>query len=203
MGALSQAAGGTQVWGAKGEFTVFAGQLWPESTQSCWPPADVTQWAAGIIGLPMIDPATDGEFLKTFLAERDAPCPNCGYNLRSLTSDRCPECAESLRLQVGLHEPRLLAYLTGMIGLASGAGFGGMLLIYAIYESLTHHWGRVPDAFMIITGTGFVVHSAALFAWVKLRRYLRACTPARRLWLVILCWALPVTLLVVFAARIR
>lgn len=91
---------------------------------------------AGIIGTPMTDRTTDSEILQSFLAERDAPCPNCGYNLRSLTSDRCPECAEGLRLQVGLQEPRLAAYLAGLIGLASGAGFGGMLLIYAIYESL-------------------------------------------------------------------
>lgn len=26
--------------------------------------------------------------------EGDAFCPNCGYNLRSLTSDRCPECGD-------------------------------------------------------------------------------------------------------------
>ncbi len=30
--------------------------------------------------------------LRSFLAERDAPCPECGYGLRGLTGDRCPEC---------------------------------------------------------------------------------------------------------------
>jgi hypothetical protein len=27
-----------------------------------------------------------------YLAEHDAPCPNCTYNLRGMTTPRCPEC---------------------------------------------------------------------------------------------------------------
>jgi hypothetical protein len=38
--------------------------------------------------------------LASFLAEHDAPCPLCGYNLRGVESDRCPECGE--RLELGL-----------------------------------------------------------------------------------------------------
>lgn len=151
-----------------------------------------------------MDETSDAGFLQAFLAERDAPCPNCGYNLRSLTSDRCPECAESLRLQVGLHEPRLMAYLGGLIGLAAGAGFGGMLLLYAFYEIMSRpSSGAFIRSFLLITGTGFVVHGAALFYWIKMRRYLRACTPIRRRLMVILCWVLPMTLLAVFTKYIR
>ena len=35
----------------------------------------------------------------TFLAENDADCPNCGYNLRGVKSGTCPECAHALVLR--------------------------------------------------------------------------------------------------------
>lgn len=31
-----------------------------------------------------------------FLAEHDADCPNCGYNLRGVKSGTCPECAHAI-----------------------------------------------------------------------------------------------------------
>ncbi len=37
---------------------------------------------------------TRKEMLRVFLAEHDAPCPACGYNLRGLTEATCPECGE-------------------------------------------------------------------------------------------------------------
>lgn len=152
----------------------------------------------------MSDDATDAGFLQSFLAERDTPCPNCGYNLRCLTSDRCPECAEGLRLQVGLQEPRLAAYVGGLIGLASGAGFGGLLLAYALIRfSARPTSSRFFNEFVAITGLGFLIHMLALMAWIRMRRYLRACAPARRGLLVLLCWALPITLLAVFTGYIR
>ncbi|MFZ4574758.1 MAG: hypothetical protein ACOYN0_10205, partial [Phycisphaerales bacterium] len=35
-----------------------------------------------------------------FLANRDAPCPGCGYNLRGLTAPVCPECKRPVTLQL-------------------------------------------------------------------------------------------------------
>lgn len=37
--------------------------------------------------------------LRLYLAERDAPCPGCGYNLRSLVTERCPECGRGVTLE--------------------------------------------------------------------------------------------------------
>lgn len=34
--------------------------------------------------------------LITYLATHDAPCPGCGYNLRGLQGNTCPECGESI-----------------------------------------------------------------------------------------------------------
>ena len=38
--------------------------------------------------MPESDPST----LTAFLADRDVPCPGCGYNLRGLVGARCTEC---------------------------------------------------------------------------------------------------------------
>ncbi|MBL1217397.1 MAG: hypothetical protein D8M59_07860 [Planctomycetes bacterium] len=38
--------------------------------------------------------------LIAFLAERDEPCPKCGYNLRGCTSTKCPECGTTVKLVI-------------------------------------------------------------------------------------------------------
>ncbi len=68
----------------------------------------------------------DVALLTAFLAERDVPCPRCGYNLHGLTNGRCPECGDYLRLQVRSAEPRLGAFIT--LVLVSGIGLGGSTL---------------------------------------------------------------------------
>lgn len=43
---------------------------------------------------------SERDLLQEFLAQQDAPCPACGYNLRGLTGPACPECAGVLTLGV-------------------------------------------------------------------------------------------------------
>ncbi len=38
----------------------------------------------------------DGRRIRAFLAERDVPCPACGYNLRGASNRTCPECGREL-----------------------------------------------------------------------------------------------------------
>jgi hypothetical protein len=48
------------------------------------------------------DPSSPAEdLLHRFLADRDAPCPVCGYNLRASMSCRCPECGSRVDLCLG------------------------------------------------------------------------------------------------------
>ncbi|MCH9058386.1 MAG: hypothetical protein IIB55_07145 [Planctomycetes bacterium] len=61
--------------------------------------------------------------LRAYLGGHDEPCPMCEYNLRGLTGTVCPECGEALRLRVSLSEPKMAAYLCGLIGLSVGVGF--------------------------------------------------------------------------------
>ncbi|MEM8758677.1 MAG: hypothetical protein AAGF47_12970 [Planctomycetota bacterium] len=36
--------------------------------------------------------------LRAYLAERDVPCPGCGYNLRGVRETVCPECGDLISL---------------------------------------------------------------------------------------------------------
>jgi hypothetical protein len=64
--------------------------------------------------------------LRAWLNGRDIPCPCCKYNLRGLTSGRCPECGSPLKLSITAQAP--LSYTIAMV--AVGAALG----VEAVYE---------------------------------------------------------------------
>ncbi|MBY0261629.1 MAG: hypothetical protein K2Q20_04765 [Phycisphaerales bacterium] len=72
---------------------------------------------------------TRGDLLRTFLADRDEPCPACGYNLRGLRGDRCVECANQLALSVRMTEPRTGLIVGAIGGLMCGAAPHAALLL--------------------------------------------------------------------------
>jgi hypothetical protein len=131
------------------------------------------------------------ELLRTFLAEADVPCPGCGYNLRGLTGQTCPECSQALALRVGLIDGQMRLYMTGLVGLAAGSGFSGLLLLYALVRT----WlGGGPGGFwllfVVITLVGALVESACLAAWLRLGRRLRRLPAGPRVGLAALAWVL-------------
>lgn len=148
---------------------------------------------------------TDADFLLRFLAGRDRPCPGCGYNLRDLPSALCPECGQQLTLSLRLVEPRQGALLTGLIGLASGCGMGGLMLLFAAI--MTFVMGRGSGGglgqFLLVNGAGFLVHAVAVFFWLRHWNDIRTLPVGIRRILVLFCWALPLAFVVVFAAYIR
>lgn len=42
---------------------------------------------------------SSGRTTRRYLKEHDAACPGCGYNLRGLKSQRCPECGREFTWQ--------------------------------------------------------------------------------------------------------
>ena len=62
-------------------------------------------------------PYDEGRHLRIWLGHNDAPCPVCGYNLRHLSGNICPECGQQFKLRVGDVDLRfglLLAFIAPM-----------------------------------------------------------------------------------------
>ena len=74
------------------------------------------------------------ELLRSFLHERDALCPVCGYNLRNLTSGTCPECGQRVALRVGAPHLRLGVFAWALAPLLMMAGIGCFVLLVVIME---------------------------------------------------------------------
>ena len=139
--------------------------------------------------------------LLQFLRARDVPCPSCAYNLRDLTGDRCPECGQEITLRLQLAEPKLAAMLTGLIGLSTGAGFNGLLLIYSaiirFYVPIV-----TDDSFVWVIVVGFVLHAVALAAWLRYWKPIRRARPAVRSAMAAACCFAPLVDIVIFSLTI-
>lgn len=141
--------------------------------------------------------------LKEFLAQRDEPCPSCGYNLRGLTTGVCPECKQPLVLGVQLAEPKLKAFIAAVLGFAIGGGFSAMLVGYVIVNQLARGRGSMPPDFFRAILPGLIVCGVPLAVLlVKRRAFCRLSQPARVAWAV-LAWALAVGNLLYFTAFVR
>jgi hypothetical protein len=142
------------------------------------------------------------ELLKSYLADRDVPCPQCEYNLRDLQSNLCPECGEKIVLGINLVEPKQAAAITGLIGLAAGAGMNGLLLIYAVIMILIRTFvGQFITPFLLMNGIGLLTLGALLLAWLHKWKQIRA---HRRRWMLATgCWLLTLIDLAIFTALIK
>ena len=149
------------------------------------------------------EPAPDAHLLR-FVAGRDVPCPACGYNLRDLQTARCPECGDELELVIRLAEPRQGALIGGLIGLASGFGLGGLLLVYlVIIVFMRGIRTSLMGEFAVVNALGCAAHGVALWLWIRNWHRIRRSPPAMRRRLVALCWAMPLAFIVIFAMTIR
>jgi hypothetical protein len=93
--------------------------------------------------------AANADSLRTWLLDRDEPCPSCAYNLRGLNSDRCPECGNQLRLSVSLVEPYIKAWIALITAVLPPAGFGLFIIIgfcYLAAHGDLPRWRDMPRA---------------------------------------------------------
>ena len=145
------------------------------------------------------------DLLRRYLAGRDVACPMCGYNLRDLLGDRCPECGDQLELVVSPLEPKQAAVITGLVLLSAGTGLNGLLLIYWVY-ALMHRamMGPILDRFLYANAVWFAVEGSALAIWIGHWKTIRRLGPASR-WLLAVgcCGFLMIAGLFVFTISIR
>jgi hypothetical protein len=112
--------------------------------------------------------------LQSLLSENDLPCPLCGYNLRNLKSDRCPECGEGLTLQIGLLEPRLGAYIALLAACCVGLG-GSALFSMVGLAAAPASWWRTFSAIVLLVQ--LILTAAALPIILRKRTRFRRLSP--------------------------
>ena len=120
---------------------------------------------------PQLD---DDAFLITWLRDRDAACPLCGYNLRGLTSPRCPECGEAVELSVSLVEPYHKAWIATLVAILLPAGVGMLLAIGLIRFGWPRHLS-LGQTTMFLYSLGSI--PASLLVVTQRRRFLQFARP--------------------------
>ena len=175
----------------------------PGTQSQAPPPEPIATHASPPPDAPQRAAAVDVALLRTYLAGRDAACPQCGYNLRDLLGTRCPECGEELTLRVQPVEPRQGALLTGLVILAAGAGLNGLLIIYLIIQITMGRGGDGWGKFAVVNVTEGLVMGAALAAWLANWRRIRRLDARSRRLLVVGCAALTLADLIFFSKLIR
>jgi len=129
--------------------------------------------------------AGDEAFLIIWLADRDAACPLCSYNIRGLTTPRCPECGQALRLSVALAEPYLKAWIAVIVGLLPPAGIGAIFIIALLRAGFPRGDIEFGPAVAILYVIGCIPLSAlALF---QRRRFLRLQRRSQQ-WIATVVW---------------
>lgn len=107
----------------------------------------------------VVGQACERDWLIEFLRDRDVACPLCGYNLRGLYSDRCPECGRGVRLSVLLVEPYLCLWVSIAVGLGASAGIGVFFAVILSQEGWPPSpliWVRVSLAYFLASIPLFV-----------------------------------------------
>ena len=148
----------------------------------------------------------EAAMLRSFLAGRDEPCPQCGYNLRDLTGSRCPECGEELTLRLQPVDPRQAAALAGLICLAAGGGMNFLLLGYwVISVAFLGRGGSDPwlNRFVVINLCGLLALGTCVALWLWHWRKIRRLHAARRWMLAAACAMLSMADLIIFTKMIR
>ena len=114
--------------------------------------------------------SSDVRLLTEFLATRSATCPLCGYNLRGLTSPRCPECGRRLRLSVGLTEPYLGAWVLLAAATCAAAGTGVFFTLMVLTNGWPTGGGSEMERFFLSAALLYFMFSIPVAAAVLVAR---------------------------------
>jgi hypothetical protein len=151
---------------------------------------------------------TESNDLARFLTSNDIPCPCCGYNLRGLTSDACPECNQPLVLRVGLAEPRVGSLVAAASGFLAGAGAAlvclALVVLFSIREK-SFPTGREFGPIVLLPLLCLLIEGALATLLLRLpgRRWFRGLNPYERATMIALGWVLTGIAVVTFFVTVR
>jgi hypothetical protein len=136
------------------------------------------------------------QMLLDFLAEHDAACPVCGYNVRGLTRPVCPECQHELELTVGAARPRL-GWLLAAVAPGFFSGLAAVFLLVPIVGRVVFGDGRWTPALIVLDLFGWCSGALAIFIAVKRTRFIVQPHTRQRWWALAL-WIVHITALMLF-----
>jgi hypothetical protein len=115
-----------------------------------------------------------------FLKGRSIPCPRCAYDLRDITTAKCPECGEPLVLKIGSPRARF-----GWVVLAMAPGcFSGVAAMFVMVPIVMTIWQRFPPGqgapWPVMVGDAFGFLSAASVLLMYRHRHRIMAWTARR-----------------------
>jgi hypothetical protein len=117
------------------------------------------------------------EAISRYLATHDASCPQCSYDLRSVSSATCPECGLQLELSlVHRQVPRAWCVLLVAVSLLSGVGL--RRLVAEVFHGMPSlHWGAAGWRWYVLH-IALLASPAALLAVLLGRNWLMRRSPA-------------------------
>ena len=123
------------------------------------------------------DATSEADLLGAWLSARDVPCPVCGYNLRTIASDACPECGARLELRLGSADLRLGPWLVAVLAVALPLGFVSIYTAFMGIMFLASGFGWAGGwlAIPVLVSAGYALVLARLIRrrrqfWKKARR---------------------------------
>ncbi|MEO1008620.1 MAG: hypothetical protein AAFX79_08640 [Planctomycetota bacterium] len=135
----------------------------------------------------MTDDDGPGELLRTYLRDRDLPCPTCRYNLRDLRGSTCPECGDELELRLSSARPRLGFFIGVLLPLAMGLGFYGLVGTIVVFFLLVEGFGE-PGLAAAMLGGFALVFGMLVLVWCRRWHRARLWTAGRRAGLLAWAW---------------
>ncbi len=132
---------------------------------------------------PVVADTKEGDTgrLVEFLQDRHAPCPLCGYNLRNLTDDVCPECRQKLRLTVGVHHVQF-GWFLATVTPSLFSGIAAVLMLILILAALVAGAAPLPPVIDALVLFGFASGVVALMLIVRRHQFVQLRPRVQRTW---------------------
>lgn len=126
------------------------------------------------------DGDVDARLLRDFVADRDAACPKCGYNLRDITGATCPECGCRPIVVLKYSLPNRVPWL--LVVMATSAGLALLIVFFQFCPPDALHLKSVPA---VVSLCGFVALTIGLIVSLCARRRFMGL-PRREQWFIVL-----------------
>ena len=117
------------------------------------------------------------DLLLAYVRDRDVTCPQCGYNLRNLSSPVCPECRQDLKLTVGVEKVRY-EWLIAILIPGAFSGICAFLLLLPMVIAP----GPVPMEVVGLDAFGWLSAAVAMTIFVQRQRFLKLDASTQYLW---------------------